>query len=155
MNVRFDVSKEDAAIIEKIADRAIKAAMGAGWMYDPVGARMDITACHRNGTPLRLDELLDADDFNFSHDVFGIRRNLDRTTGKLLNHFCPRFAQPGEHRGSRALDADFVREAPREPIDRMFQEAVDAGFKPVTEEQAEAMRQKLRGMSAQIHGGRR
>jgi len=61
-----------------------------------------------------------------------------------------------EHRGSRAhVDEDPVREAPREPIDRMFQEAAAAGFKPVTEDQAEAMRQKLRGVSAVIHGGRR
>lgn len=61
----------------------------------------------------------------------------------------------GEHRGSRALDQDIVREAPAEPIDRMFQEAAEAGFKPVTEEQAEAMRQKLRGVSAVLHGERR
>jgi hypothetical protein len=60
----------------------------------------------------------------------------------------------GEHRGSRALDRDLVREAPAEPIDRMFREAAEAGFKPVTEEQAEAMRQKLRGVSAAIHGRR-
>lgn len=62
----------------------------------------------------------------------------------------------GEHRGSRPhMDEDPVREAPAEPIDRMFREAAEAGFEPVTEEQAEAMRQKLRGFSAQIHGGRR
>ena len=105
-NVRFDVNREDAVIIEMIVDRAVEAAKGAGWKYDALDARMDITACHRNGTPLKLAELLAADDFNFSHDVFGIRRNLGRTTGNLLNNFYPRFAQPGEHRGSRALDAD-------------------------------------------------
>ena len=48
-----------------------------------------------------------------------------------------------------------VRMAPMEPIDRMFREAAAAGFEPVTDEQAEAMRQKLRGVSARIHGGRR
>ena len=90
--VRFNVSKEDAAIIEKIVDRAIKAARGAGWEYDALDARMDIAACHRNGTPLNLADLLAADDFNFSHDVFGIRRHIDRRTGKLLNHFWPRCA---------------------------------------------------------------
>lgn len=63
--------------------------------------------------------------------------------------------QPIEHRGSRALDKDLVREAPAEPIDRMFQEAADAGFKPLTPEQAAAFREKLRGVSAVLHGGRR
>lgn len=154
VNVRFDASKEDAAIIEKIADRAVKMASEGNWKYDPLDARMDLTVCHRNGNPLRLAELLTADDFNFAHDVFGIRRHLNRETGKLMDHFDPRYSERGEHRGSRALDADLVREAPREPIDRMFQEAADAGFKPVTEEQAEAMRQKLRGVSAAMHGRR-
>ena len=90
--IRFDVNREDALLIDKIVDRAVEAAQGAGWEYDALDARMDIAACHRNGTPLKLAELLDADDFNFSHDVFGIRRNLDRTTGNLLNNFWPRFA---------------------------------------------------------------
>lgn len=53
---------------------------------------MDITACHLNGFPLRLDDLLAADDMNFAHDVFGIRRHIDRETGKLLDCFLPRFA---------------------------------------------------------------
>jgi hypothetical protein len=54
---------------------------------------MDITACHLNGCPLRLGELLGADDANFAHDVFGIRRHLNRETGKLEDCFCPRYAE--------------------------------------------------------------
>ncbi|MDA8178326.1 MAG: hypothetical protein M0T69_02130 [Deltaproteobacteria bacterium] len=62
----------------------------------------------------------------------------------------------GEHRGSRPdMDEDPVREAPREPIDRMFQEAADAGFKPLTEEQAASFREKLKDFSAVLHSGRR
>ncbi|MDA8121331.1 MAG: hypothetical protein M0Z38_02045 [Deltaproteobacteria bacterium] len=90
--IRFDVNREDALLIDKIVDRAVEAAQGAGWEYDALDARMDIAACHRNGTPLNLADLLAADDFNFSHDVFGIRRHIDRRTGKLLNHFWPRCA---------------------------------------------------------------
>ncbi len=41
--------------------------------------------------PLRLADLLAADDFNFAHDVFGIMRHIDRRTGRLDNHFVPRF----------------------------------------------------------------
>lgn len=56
---------------------------------------MDVTACHCNGCPLRLQELLEADDFNFTHDVFGIRRFIDRTTGEMPGaKFHPRFSVP-------------------------------------------------------------
>lgn len=57
---------------------------------------MDIRACHANGTPLRLEELLRADDGNFGHDVFGIRRYIDRTTGQLTDCFLPRFTDTGK-----------------------------------------------------------
>ena len=93
MGIRFDASKEDFAVIERIAARAVKMANGGGWHYPERDAQMDLTACHRNGTPLLLTDLLASDDFNFGHDVFGIRRHLDRTTGKLLSHFQPRFAK--------------------------------------------------------------
>ena len=53
--------------------------------------RMDIAAVHIVN-PLRLEELLNADDFNFFHDVVGIRDNLNRRTGKLENCFIPRFS---------------------------------------------------------------
>jgi hypothetical protein len=95
MTIRFDATKEDYALIEEIANRAIKAAISGGWVYEGSNARMDLTACHCNGNPLRLLDLLNADDFNFSHDVFGIQRNLDRKTGKLLNHFSPRYSKKG------------------------------------------------------------
>jgi len=62
--------------------------------YRPLEAQMDVTACHVNGCPLKLQELLEADDFNFSHDIFGIRRHLNRETGQLENCFLPRFARP-------------------------------------------------------------
>ena len=93
-SIRFNASKKDLGIIERIAVRAVRTADDAGWKYGERDAQMDLAACHCNGCPLRLTELLDADDFNFSHDVFGIRRHLDRTTGKLL-HFWPRFAEKG------------------------------------------------------------
>jgi hypothetical protein len=54
---------------------------------------MDITACHLNGNPLRLTDMLKDDDLNFMHDVHGIQRHIDRTTGKLKNGFSPRFSK--------------------------------------------------------------
>ena len=34
------------------------------------------------------------DDHNFAHDVFGIRRHMNRKTAKLEDHFVPRFFRP-------------------------------------------------------------
>lgn len=41
---------------------------------------------------LRLQELVEADDFNFAHDVGGILQHLDFPTGELQDCFVPRFA---------------------------------------------------------------
>ena len=91
--VSFNVSKTEQKVIRKLAERAHYFAFTQGVAYDIQDAEMDLTACHANGCPLRLNDLLTADDFNFVHDVFGIRRNLDRETGKLDKFFSPRFHQ--------------------------------------------------------------
>lgn len=52
---------------------------------------MDIENAHTN-MPLRLHELLAADRMNFAHDVLGIFDHLDRSSGKLMDCFVPRFA---------------------------------------------------------------
>ena len=75
-----------------IAKRAASMAAIAGFNYPILDATMDIDACHSNGCPLKLHELLEADDFNFAHDAFGIRKHIDRTTGKLQDCFVPRYA---------------------------------------------------------------
>lgn len=62
--------------------------------YPVCDAEMDIIATHLNGCPLRLDELLTASDADFAHDVFGIRRFLDRQTGALGDCFDPRYSVP-------------------------------------------------------------
>lgn len=95
MTVSFKISDHDHQLIERITNRAmaIYAAMGvAGKMNNRINIKMDITACHASGTPLRLEALADADNFNFAHDVFGIRDHLDRDTGELTDCFCPRYA---------------------------------------------------------------
>jgi hypothetical protein len=86
-----DLSSRD--LIEKIADRAIAVMQKHGG--EPRGKLdivMDITATHANGNPLRLADLLAADEFNLLHDVKGIERHLDRNTGKLGDCFSPRFS---------------------------------------------------------------
>ena len=92
--VSFEVSKGEFRKLSKLADRAVTMAHDYGIEYDKQWAQMDLTAAHANGCPLDLDKLALADDFNFAHDVFGIRRHLDRDTGQLLNCFLPRCAAP-------------------------------------------------------------
>ncbi len=104
--VSFTTDREDFALISKIAHRALamdkdangrSAATLQTWL-------MDISACHANGNPLRLRDFLDADDFNFAHDAFGIARKLDRSTGRLTDFFSPRFSD-------RAACEEFERRA--------------------------------------------
>lgn len=41
---------------------------------------------------LKLDELLNADDGNFTHDIIGIMANIDRNNPTDFNFFVPRYA---------------------------------------------------------------
>jgi hypothetical protein len=91
---KFNASKFEHSIIRGIAARAVKLARENGIPYDQQSAEMDITACHCNGCPLELDRLRDADAATFGHDVLGIRRHINRTTGELGGMFLPRTALP-------------------------------------------------------------
>lgn len=90
--IRFDATPEEADLIAKIADRAEVVAAGFAEEYSKRDAIMDITAAHRNGTPLRLQALLEANDYEFAHDVLGIRRHLNRRNGHVEGCFLPRYA---------------------------------------------------------------
>lgn len=84
----------DATLIEAIVARA-RAFDEVGTEtqeWDEEAARMDVTTVHVNDTRLRLRDFLEAPVADFGHDFFGIRRNLNRRTGKLENNFVPRFA---------------------------------------------------------------
>jgi len=72
--------------IGKIAERACK-----GAQLDKTTTIMDISAAQID-CPMRLDELLQADELNFWHDIGGISRHLDRETGQLTDCFVPRYA---------------------------------------------------------------
>ena len=78
-------------LISAIADRM----MDIDPDTDRLSLEMDLGACHVNGCPLDLHRLLTAEHGNFGHDVRGIVRFLDRTTGKIPeNKFWPRCALP-------------------------------------------------------------
>ncbi len=90
--ISFKVTDEQRDLIVKIAHRADKD------LFKPQGidqtimdTTMDLSATIAQGVPLRLEELLNADKFNFSHDIGGIYHHIDRKTGKLGGCFLPRF----------------------------------------------------------------
>jgi hypothetical protein len=91
-HVRLNAPAPDRDLIQKIFRRAQSLYEEHGVKQDWLALHMDISACHLNGNPLRLDDLLAADAVNFMHDISGIHRHLDRTTGQLGGCFRPRFS---------------------------------------------------------------
>ena len=91
MAISWRVSKADAWLINQIAHRTVAAAKERGVDYDVRDIEMDLVAVHANAGGLRLADLAASSAADFAHDVFGIRRYLDRNTGKLMGHFCPRY----------------------------------------------------------------
>lgn len=88
--IRFDVPREHFDTIIKICERAERECKHlTGTRMDLV---MDLSATHASGCPLKLDELLNANDSDFGHDIHGIRRHINRETGRLEGCFLPRFA---------------------------------------------------------------
>ncbi len=88
--VSFEISKADSELAMKAAMRAHKLAAANDIEYATMDAELDLEACHCNGTPLNFEKLLTFKDGDFGHDVFGIRRHIDRETGKLGDCFSPR-----------------------------------------------------------------
>jgi hypothetical protein len=81
--VNFDATKEDAKLIRDVARRVFD--MNPDTDYNYLDLVMDLEAVH---SPL------DFPDFDFEHDIYGIQRHIDRTTGKLTDFFVPRCAKP-------------------------------------------------------------
>jgi hypothetical protein len=101
---RFDtISATESRLIQKIMVRAEKlfAELRAPGHFDRMSVSMDLIAAHTSGTPLKLEELLVARDGDFAHDVFGISRHIDRSTGQL-DCFMPRYAAPLPAKRERA-----------------------------------------------------
>lgn len=93
----FTVSAEDAKLIRQIADLAVALAKRSDVPYTRMEVEMDLTACHANGCPLDLEKLLGVavmDPATFGHDIFGIRRFIDRHSGRMSDEFRPRCAAP-------------------------------------------------------------
>ena len=93
MTVQFTKDRKERKTISEIAKRAERLEL-VNTPGERLALEMDIAATHSNGNPLKLGELLAAPDFDFTHDVTGIRRHIDRRSGQLKNFFLPRYSQP-------------------------------------------------------------
>lgn len=93
--VNFEMASADRVLAEAIAERACQVLRARGQSPDFLSTLMDIIATHANSNPLRLADLLAADDFNLMHDVSGIAAHLNRQTGRLEGFFVPRFSDHG------------------------------------------------------------
>ena len=86
--VSFEATDREVASVNACVKR------GQDLKIIPRGGRlhhaMNLLAVNANGNPIDFDRLLGFDDFNFTHDVLGIDRHLDRDTGQLNNMFRPR-----------------------------------------------------------------
>lgn len=88
--INWHVSANEHDLIVAIARKAL--ADLKGYPDDQRTLIMDLTATHANGTPLKLRELLTAEPFDFAHDIYGIRKHINRQTGELEDCFLPRYA---------------------------------------------------------------
>ena len=87
--MNWATSKEDTKLMLAIIKRAER----MGLVKNRMTSLMDIAACHANGTPLRLADLLNAADTDFVHDIAGITAYIDRGNGQLTDCFLPRYAK--------------------------------------------------------------
>lgn len=90
--IQFKATRGEYLVIVEIVKRASKLhdKFEMSEPLDILELQMDLNATHSNGTPLNLAELLAFGDGDFAHDVFGIRKHINRETGKLMDCFMPR-----------------------------------------------------------------
>lgn len=92
--IDWTTSAEDVKLISSVAQRAHREYLDLG--VEPPDHQtlvMDLMATNANGCPMDFAKLLEAPRFDFCHDIGGIARHIDRTTGELGGCFVPRCAK--------------------------------------------------------------
>lgn len=92
--VAFTATPDERELVRKIIERAEQEDLFGG--YDRESLEMDLIATHANGCPIDFNKLLEAGRFDFTHDIAGIVRHLDRRSGELTGFFRPRSALPAQ-----------------------------------------------------------
>ena len=83
------MNKDEMTLIMKIVERADEEGL---MNFDRISLMLDIETAHKE-IGLRLSDLLNADEFNFAHDIVGIQANIDRRSKTITNCFLPRYAK--------------------------------------------------------------
>jgi Family of unknown function (DUF6874) len=96
----WGITRADHDLLIQVADRALREL--GHYPDDKRTLIMDLNACHSNGCALDFAGLLTARLGDLAHDIYGIRKAINRDTGKLTEDcFTPRFALanhvPQEH----------------------------------------------------------
>jgi len=86
--VKWEATPEETKLIVKIVDKALIHLKDH--QIDRRELHMDLEAIHSNDCKMDFEKLLRAPLFDFVHDICGIRRHIDRDTGKLKDCFLPR-----------------------------------------------------------------
>ena len=90
MEFNLQSNENDFDLICEIA----KKAEGLNLLHhDRMSMIMDLELAHQKFN-LRLEEFLNADHFNFAHDILGIQSNIDRQNLKFDGFFLPRYTKP-------------------------------------------------------------
>lgn len=87
----WKVTDVEQALIKRIVARFV--AQNSTYYSDSIEHAMDLIACHNHGCKLDFQKLLNAPDFDFFHDMYGIAKHLDRNNGQLQDFFIPRCAR--------------------------------------------------------------
>ena len=82
-------AKEKFMMYVKLAERAEEMGIYKGERFTLL---MDLENADKTFN-LRLEDMLNADNANFAHDIVGIVNNIDRRNPTDFNLFVPRFAE--------------------------------------------------------------
>lgn len=94
MSIKFNATAQEIDLITKVLERAKVTGIARRQMA------MDLEATHCNGMPLCFQRLVDSNSVDFFHDIHGIAKAIDRTTGKLAQKFVPRCAVANHKRAA-------------------------------------------------------
>jgi hypothetical protein len=86
----WEITNPEFDLLVQVADRAL-----AAFTHYPDDKRtlvMDLMACHANACALDFKSMLEGPLQDLSHDIYGIRKHINRDTGKLEDFFTPRYA---------------------------------------------------------------
>lgn len=92
--IEWKACPEDTDLLKQIAFRAWELLGQKRSAADLERICMDLTACHLNGCPLRLNDMLWGNDLDLMHDITLIYKHIDRRTGKLTGFALPRYHKP-------------------------------------------------------------